>query len=146
MNHALVVSESVNIQSPVQQVWKGLTDPAIIKEYLFGTDTITDWKPGSAVTFQGTYEGSVYRDKGIVQENIPGKKLSYTYWSGFSGTEDKPENYSLVTYLLEAKSSSETRFTWTQKGFANEEGFKHSMTGMADFLQKIKTTIEAAGA
>ena len=27
--------------------------------------------------------------------------LKYDYWSGFSGLEDKPENYSLVTYTLE---------------------------------------------
>ncbi len=142
MNHRLIISESVLIHAPVQKVWQGLTDPAVIKEYLFGTDTLTDWKPGNPVIFQGAYEGTTYQDKGVIQENIPGKKLSYTYWSGFSGLEDKPENYSLVTYTLLAESESETKFTWTQQGFASEEGFKHSLTGMADFLKKIKETIE----
>ncbi len=37
-----------------------------------------------------------------MRENEQNKILSYSYWSGFSGLEDKPENYSLVTYTLES--------------------------------------------
>ena len=102
----------------------------------------TDWKVGSEIVFQGEYEGHKYRDKGVILENIPNKLISYSYWSGFSGLEDKPENYAVVTYNLTKKENTQTKLTWTQKGYANEEGYKHSESGMETFLEKIKEIVE----
>ncbi len=141
MNHDLEVKKSVDIKSSTDQVWKALTDPTIIKQYLFGTNCMTDWQVGSSIIFQGKYEGQTYMDKGIVVENIPNEKLSYNYWSGFSGLEDKPENYCLVTYLLETQNEV-TTLTWHQKGYGNEEGRKHSEDGMDEFLGSIKEIVE----
>ncbi len=142
MNYSLTVSKSIDINVSPDKVWEGLTNPKIIKEYLFGTETITDWEVGSDVIFQGEYDDQNYRDKGIVMENIPEKLLSYTYWSGFSGLEDKSENYSLITYTLESSSNNNTIFTWSQKGFADEEKHEHAESGMQEFLEKIKEVIE----
>jgi uncharacterized protein YndB with AHSA1/START domain len=145
MRHDLMVSASVDINASPSQVWEALTNPEIIKKYLFGTETITDWKTGSEIIFQGEYgenKEHKYRDKGIIKQNIPNKLLSYTYWSGFSGLEDKPENYSLVTYELKSDNDKTTNFTWTQKGYATEESYQHSQSGMKDFLGQIKKIIE----
>ncbi len=142
MNNDLKVSESIEINAEPSKVWEALTKPEIIKEYLFGTETITDWKVGSPIVFKGEYEDKKYQDKGVVRENEQNKILSYSYWSGFSGLEDKPENYSLVTYTLESSDDKKTKFTWTQKGYANEDSYKHSQSGMKDFLQKIKEIVE----
>lgn len=141
MRQDLIVSQSVDINAEPKQVWEALINPEIIKEYLFGTETITDWKVGSEIVFQGEYEGHKYRDHGIIKEIIPLELISYSYWSGFSGLEDKPENYSLITYTVE-KNENSTKFTWTQKGFASEEGHQHSKSGMEAFLQQIKGIIE----
>jgi uncharacterized protein YndB with AHSA1/START domain len=141
MNHDLTVSKSIDISAPVSKVWDALTNPEIIKEYLFGTETITDWQVGSDIIFQGEYEGHTYKDKGIIQENRENDLLSYSYWSSFSGLEDQPDNYSLVTYTLVPNGDS-TTFTWTQKGFATEEGYKHSEGGMEEFLKGIKAIVE----
>ncbi len=142
MNHDLTVSKSILINANTQKVWEALTQPEIIKQYLFGTETITDWKVGSTIIFQGEYEGQVYKDQGIIIENTPLSKLSYSYWSGFSGLENKLENYSTIIYTLVAKTNEQTEFTWTQKGYANAEGYKHSEDGMLDFLRSIKAIIE----
>lgn len=142
MNHELKASGTVDINASPERVWKVLTDPSLIKEYLFGTEAITDWKVGSPITFQGEYEGQQYQDKGIVKENHLHKKISYHYWSSFSGTEDVPENYCLVSYDLDSKDGKRTRFTWTQKGYASEEGQEHSQSGMDEFLQHIKQIAE----
>jgi uncharacterized protein YndB with AHSA1/START domain len=145
MRHDLSVSQSIIINAAPSKVWDGLTNPEIIKEYLFGTETITDWNVGSGIIFQGEYGDNKeykYQDKGIVRENVPNQLLSYNYWSGFSGLEDKPENYSLVTYTIVEKGDNQTEFTWTQKGFGTEEGYQHSLTGMTSFLEQIKTIIE----
>ena len=44
MRHDLKSSSSVEINASPEKVWKVLTQPEFIKEYLFGTETITDWK------------------------------------------------------------------------------------------------------
>ena len=142
MNHDLIVSKSIVINAELPKVWNALTNPEIIKEYLFGTETLTDWKVGSEIIFQGEYQGQKYRDKGVILENILHRRLRYSYWTGFSGLEDKPENYSIVTYTLTKKDENTTELNWTQQGFANEEGYNHSFSGMEAFLETIKKIIE----
>ncbi len=142
MRNDLIVSEYIEMNAEPAKVWDALTNPEIIKEYLFGTQTITDWKVGSDIVFKGEYQGITYQDKGKIKEYIPNKKISYTYWSGFSGLEDKPENYSLVTYNVDLMDGNKSRFTWTQKGFAGEEGYEHSKNGMKLLLEKIKNIVE----
>ena len=68
MRQDLIVSQSVDVKAEPEQVWNALTNPEIIKEYLFGTETITDWKVGSEIIFQGEYEGHKYRDHGIIEQ------------------------------------------------------------------------------
>ena len=142
MRRDLIVSQSIDINASPSKIWTVLTDPKLIKEYLYGTETVTDWKVGSEVIFQGEYQNQTYQDKGIILENVPNELLSYSYWSGFSGTEDKPENYSIVTYSLSKQDDSHTTFTWTQEGFATEEGYNHSKQGMGAFLEQIKGIAE----
>ena len=142
MNHDLEVSESIDVHATPGRVWEVLTNPEIIKEYLFGTQTVTDWKVGSPEFFHGEYNGTTYKDKGVILENIPNQKISYSYWSGFSGTEDKPENYSKVTYTISPKENGITTFIWTQKGYPDETRRDHSQNGMTDFLKQIKGIME----
>ena len=142
MRHDLIVSQSIDVNASLSKVWNALTNPEIIKEYLFGTETITDWKVGSEIVFQGEYNGQKYRDHGVILTNELNKEISYSYWSGFSGLEDKPENYSTVIYALDKINDSKTTFTWTQKGYRNEEGQKHSQEGMPPFLEQIKGIME----
>ncbi len=142
MRHDLQVTGIVDINVPSARVWDVMTNPEIIKEYLFGTETVTDWKVGSELIFQGEYGETTYRDQGVILENIPGQVIVYTYWSGFSGLEDKPENYNKVTYKITAKGDNLTELQWIQDGFANEEGYNHSLAGMPQFMDQIKGIAE----
>ncbi len=142
MNQDLSQSHSIEISAPIATVWKALITPEIIAKYLHGTETITDWKVGNKVTFQGEYEGKTYSDGGIIKEFIPNQKISYTYWSSFTGQEDKPENYSLITYDVEPISANKTKFTWTTKGFSSEKEFEGSKSSMPKFLENIKSIVE----
>ena len=65
MANKLKLHLTINIHTPVTEVWKALTEPALIKQYLFGTDTVTDWKKGSAIVYSGVYQGKSYQDKGL---------------------------------------------------------------------------------
>lgn len=142
MNHTLSVSESIVINADLEKVWDVLTNPEIIKEYLFGTETVTDWKVGSPIVFQGEYEGHKYRDHGVIKENVFHSRISYSYWSGFSGLEDKPENYGEVVYELHPIDNTQTKFTWTQVGYPDETRQQHSQSGMKAFLEQIKGIAE----
>jgi uncharacterized protein YndB with AHSA1/START domain len=142
MNHNLSVSQSVQVKATDLKVWEVLTNPNIIKEYLYGTETLTDWKVGSEIIFQGEYEGHKYRDHGKVTENIYLEKISYSYWSGFTGLDDKPENYSTVEYHIKKLDEQTTLFTWTQKGYATQDGYEHSKNGMEAFLEQVKNIME----
>ena len=142
MRHDLEVSKSIVINADPSKVWNALTNPEIIKEYLHGTETVTDWKIGSKIIFQGEYNGQKYRDHGVILKNILNNILSYSYWSIFLGIEDKKENYSTVTYTLTQKGGNQTELRWTQNGFLNEEAHKHSESGMDKFLGEIKAIIE----
>tara|TARA_B100000497_G_C7659276_1_gene396972 strand:- start:154 stop:588 length:435 start_codon:yes stop_codon:yes gene_type:complete len=142
MNKNLKVSKNIIIDTSADKLWKVLTDPEIIKVYLYGTQTITDWQLGSPIVFQGEYQGNLYKDKGNVLENIRNQILSYDYWSGFSGLSDSPENYAEVTYSIQKLCKNQVRFTWSQIGYANEEGQKHSENGLSSMLEQIKNLAE----
>ena len=141
MDKSLGVEKSVIINASKPKIWKTLTDPALIREYFFGTEIITDWKVGSDLTFQGEWQGQSYKDKGHILEFVPESILSYDYWSGFSGMEDIPENYSVVTYTV-TDDIEGVRLSVRQQGFANEEARQHTDQGWQEILNKIKGIAE----
>jgi uncharacterized protein YndB with AHSA1/START domain len=141
MNKDLVVSKTIEINASAAKVWDALTNPAIIKQYLFGTEVVTDWKVGSEIVFQGSWEGKAYKDKGKIMKFDVEKVFQYTYWSGFSGLEDKEENYSLVTFEVNG-DDIKTSLTLSQQGFANEQAKEHSEKSWDGVLQKIKELVE----
>jgi hypothetical protein len=51
MNNKFIAEATTIINAPVSKVWQALVNPKIIKQYLFGTDVITDWKVGSPITY-----------------------------------------------------------------------------------------------
>lgn len=135
------VEKTIEIDASKQTVWDGLINPDIIKQYMFGTETICDWKEGSEIIFQGNYEGTTYKDKGIIQKFTPEKTLQYTYLSSFSGLKDEPENYHLITYELK-DSDNKTRLTIRQENIQSEEARNHSDKNWVFVLLKIKEAIE----
>lgn len=142
MNKDLKASDSIVINASAEKVWETLTNPKKIKKYLFDTDTITDWKKNSPIIFQGEYQGQHYRDKGRVLEIKKNELIRYSYWSGFSGLEDIPENYSTISYTIEELEDDKVKFTWMQEGFGSEEGQKHSQESLHELLVEIKKIAE----
>lgn len=141
MSDKFVASVTVNIHSDLKSVWKGLTDPELIKQYFFGTNAVSDWKKGSKVFFRGEWEGKPYEDKGTILASEPPKLLQYNYWSSFSGTADIPENYAVVTYALKQVGDG-TELTVTQDSIATIEARDHSEGNWRMILDGLKKLIE----
>jgi uncharacterized protein YndB with AHSA1/START domain len=141
MKDTLIAETSISVDASPTQVWKALTSPKLIKKYLMGTDVSTDWKEGSAITYDGEYNGKKYHDKGIIKKIRPEKLLQSTYLSSMSGKEDKPENYNLVTYKI-TKSEDKTVVTLSQDNNATEKEKEHSIENWKAVLKKFKEVVE----
>lgn len=141
MSKDLILKTSVTINAPVSKVWDALTNPEQIKKYLFGTETKSDWKVGSPITFTGEWEGKAYVDKGTILELVKEKTLKYNYWSNFTGEKDEPANYSNITYSL-SEQNGKTVFTVTQDNFKTTELVEHSEKNWGIVFNTIKEMLE----
>ena len=142
MTPQLTATSSIIIKASLAKVWHALTDPETIKKYLFGTNTFTDWKVGSPIYFRGEWEGKSYEDKGVILEIIPEKILKYSYWSSMSGTEDKPENYQVVSYLVKP-IEEQTELTIVQEGSKSEKTKNHTEQNWKTIMDGLKTIVES---
>ncbi len=101
MNKELIIKNSITIDAPVEKVWDALTNSAQTKKYMFGCETVSDWKVGSTLLWKGTYEGKEMTFvKGTIVSIEPNKKLVYTVFDPNSIIQDIPANYLNVTYEL----------------------------------------------
>jgi len=141
MENNLLVKKSIHINASTAKVWDALINPDKIKQWLFGTETISDWKKGSRITYKGMWEGKEYLDGGTILQIEPEKIFQSTYWSSMSGTEDKPENYATVTYSLE-KDGDGTLLTLTQDNIKTVEAKEHSEKNWGMVLESLKNVAE----
>lgn len=137
----LTSKTTVTFKAPIAEVWKGLTDPAIVKAYFFGTNLSSHWKVGGPITFTGEWEGKTYEDGGVILDIDAPKFLKYTYWSSMSGTEKKPENYNNITYELN-ESDGITTLVITQDGVKSQEAADHSDQMWTSVFEGLKKIIE----
>jgi len=141
MNNKFVAKASIIINAPAARVWEALTQPELIKQYLFGTQVTTDWRVGSPITYEGIWEGKAYKDKGEILQVEPGKLLVSTFWSALAGLPDVPENYQTVRYELSAEGGG-TRLTITQDNNATQEDANHSAQNWNMVLEGMKKILE----
>jgi uncharacterized protein YndB with AHSA1/START domain len=141
MKHKFTATARVFIQAPVDKVWEALTKPHIIRRYFFGTETETDWQVGSPISFKGEWNGKTYRDKGIILENLEFKKICYTYWSSLSGTDDIPENYLTITYLVNEEENG-TILEISQDNIRDQSSCEHSESNWRMVLANMKNLLE----
>lgn len=141
MNDQYTAKAKTTIHAPVSKVWQALVNPEIIKQYLFNTQVVSDWKVGGPITYKGEWEGKSFEDKGEILEIEPERILKSTHWSPISGVPDIPENYHTVTYTLLEKGDS-TEVTITQDNNASEEEKAHSEKNWQTVLQGMKKLLE----
>ena len=137
-----VATAETEIAASPSQVWRALTDPDEIKKYTFGSQVVTDWRPGSSIVWKGEYEGEKYEDKGEILEFEPERRLKVTHFSPLSGQEDAPENYHTMLYELEG-SGTTTRVALSQDNNPDEEAAEHSRANWEKMLSGLKHVVEA---
>ena len=143
MPKTLVANASTVIDAPVSSVWKALVDPAAIKQYMFGTTVISDWKKGSAIVWKGEWKGRAYEDKGTILQLDAGKRLQYSHFSPLAGKPDSPENYHTVTIDVAGQGKG-TRVALAQDNNATDEEREHSTKNWEMMLAGLKKYVEGA--
>lgn len=145
----LIIENMIEIPAPAANVWDALVNPDKTKQYMFGCETVSDWKVGSALLWKGTYEGKeMVFVKGEIVSIIPAKHLKYTTIDPNSTIDDRAENYLWVTYDLEEDSGT-TKLTVRQGDYSTvaegERRYKESYNngeGWNPILKEIKKLVE----
>lgn len=143
------VTNKIAIHASPEEVWDALVNPAKTKVYMFGCETVSDWKVGSELLWRGHYEGKdTVFVKGKILAIEPPIKLVYTVIDPFASYPDIPENYLNVTYTLE-QQGEDTILTVRQDGFETvAEGEKRYQDvsnkgeGWNPILVQIKALVE----
>ncbi len=137
----LVAEASISIKASTARVWDALTNPTLIRQYMFGTDAVSDWRKGSRIVWKGEWQGNKYEDKGTILRLEPKRLIQYSHFSPLSGLPDRPENYHTVTIELTGKEE-ETLVSLSQDNNANEDEREHSQKNWAMMLENLKKILE----
>jgi uncharacterized protein YndB with AHSA1/START domain len=141
MSKSNSINGSIEIKTDPYRLWDVVTNPDKIKLYT-GSDTITDWKVGSPILWEGQHGDFKYQNKGKVLENNPGYLLKFLYWSGLGGDSDTIENYSVITYQLEKLHAGKMKFTYTRENIPTEVEKKMFDEHLPYMLEEIKRLAE----
>ncbi len=132
---------SIQISAPRDRVWQAITDPAMVKQWFFGTTVETDWKVGSPLVFRGEWNGQAYEDKGVIRKIEPAKVLEYTHLSSRTGQEDTTENYEIVRFELSEQDGS-TTVAIHEENLASTEARDKSVSLWSMVLENLKKLVE----
>ena len=141
MSKGFIAKASIIIESTVVQVWDALTNPAVIRQYMFGTNVVSDWEEGSPIVWKGEWQGKVYEDKGVILKLESQRLIQYSHFSPLSGVPDVAENYHTVTIKLSAKGT-QTLVSLAQDNNATEQERQHSERNWEMMLEGLKKLLE----
>ena len=141
MNKGLIAKASISINAPADKVWNALTNPEVIKQYMFGTTAISDWKEGSPIVWKGEWQGTTYEDKGVILKLNPERLIQYSHFSPLSGKLDLPESYHTVTIEL-VSDDAETTVSLFQDNNETEQEREHSEQNWQMMLDALKKLLE----
>jgi len=142
MAKGLVAEARARIDAPIARVWDALVNPKVIKQYMFGTDVVSEWKEGSPIVWKGVWKGKPYEDKGTILELRPQRVIRYSHFSPLSGLSDVPENYHTVTVEL-SRHADGTVVSLSQDNNPTEESRGHSQKNWETMLVGLKELLES---
>lgn len=141
MNKDIVANASITVNAPRAKVWDALVNPEIIKQYMFGTEVISDWKKGSPIVWKGEWKGKPYEDKGEILEIEAGEVLQYTHFSPMEGQPDVPANYHTISISL-IEEDNGTLVSLSQDNNVSEKASDESQKMWETMLDGLKKAVE----
>jgi|SRR5688572_11299179 len=137
-------STTVTINSEPLKVWTVLTNPEVMTKWMgepeMKVEVHTDWKINSPIFIRGFHHVK-FENKGIVLQYDKEKILSYSHLSSVSHLPDKPENYSILEFILTPVDKN-TQLTLNIKNFPTEIIRKHLEFYWRTTIITIKKSVE----
>jgi uncharacterized protein YndB with AHSA1/START domain len=137
----LIAKAQTTVNASTAEVWDALINPDKVKQYMFGADVKSDFKPESKIVFTGTWEGKPFKERGYVLEVEKGKLLRYNTFNPASDKLDIAENYHTITIELK-EAGYKTEITLSQDNNESEEMRLHSQKNWEMVLEKLKNVVE----
>jgi uncharacterized protein YndB with AHSA1/START domain len=139
-----IVTKTVTINAPTSKVWDALTNPELMKKWMFETEIniITDWQIGSPIVIRGELSGKEFENTGTVLQFEPEKLLAYSHRNSISRLPDKSESYAVLEFRL-TPIENQTSLTLTVSNFPTESIYKHLAFYWNVALEVLKRQIEA---
>ncbi len=141
MDKNLIAKASVTVNAPKAKVWNALVRPEAIKQYMFGTNVVSDWREGSPIIWKGEGQGKSYEDKGEILQFKPERTLQYSHFSPLSGLPETRENYHTVTIEVSGEGP-QTRVSLAQDNNPSEKARDHSQEMWEMMLVALKKFVE----
>lgn len=114
---------------------------------MFGCNVISDWQPGSSVTWRGAADDVAYV-VGHVKVFNPHTELAFTVFDPSGKYADIPENYLTTRYILEEQEGG-TMLSVSQGDYSKvdngDERYKHN-SSWEMVLNDMKSLLERENA
>jgi uncharacterized protein YndB with AHSA1/START domain len=124
-----VIENSATIHAPPSDVWRALTDPDLMKQWIaepvMRIEITTDWKFGSPIIVKGHHNNVDFENKGTILQFEPYSTLRYSHLSSISGLPDRAENYTMIEFRLERAEENSTLLNVRISNFPVESAFEH---------------------
>ena len=142
-----VIENSATIHAPPSEVWRALTDPDLMKQWMAEPEMrlgiFTDWKVGSPIIVKGHHNNVDFENKGTVLEFEPNSILRYNHLSSVSRLPDKAENYTVIEFRLARAEENSTLLKVRTSNFPSESIFKHWEFYWRVTIEVVKRFIES---
>ncbi|MCF6404661.1 SRPBCC domain-containing protein [Chitinophaga filiformis] len=98
-----ILEKQVSINAASGEVWKLLTDTALMKTWMGSAETrleiATSWEVGTPIVIKGFHHVN-FENRGSVLEYVPNSVVSYNFVSSISRLPDEPGSYTTLRFVL----------------------------------------------
>jgi uncharacterized protein YndB with AHSA1/START domain/DNA-binding transcriptional ArsR family regulator len=128
----------IYIKTTPERLWRAITDPADTRQYYYGTDVQSDWKPGSKLTYVRDGQASI---DCTILEIDPAHRLVHSFSASFD-PETAKDRPSRVTWEIEPHGDT-VCLRLIHDDFDGETRTYHEVEhGWANILSGLKTLVE----
>src|ERR1700712_4898915 len=132
-----IVNKSIRLNARPAEVWDALTNPEKTKKYFFHCRVLSDWKPGSPITFKGRiFLIKKIEMQGQILAVDRGRLLKYS----LNNESDGKQSSSVVTDTL-VEEDGQTLLTISDDvgdGPGAQERYDRSVKGWDNVLNGLK--------
>ncbi len=133
---------TITINAPAARVWDALTKPELVKDWQYGSELVTDWQVGRPIRFRSEWQGQVFEQWGTVLEVEPHHVVRYSLFAPRPGLEDTPENYFVMSYVLEGDAHGTTLSVTQEDNRPGAEARESDDGEGQGVLQGLKAVVE----